>query len=129
MNIEGYRTSNSECLSPGNNVLQGIFAFQSDCKDEWARIKKILIELQYWSTPPIDFICVVGSGLWAYREDSLENKKLRWFFCHPKKKNHDLLSFLALLLDTLPGIRQTRKNASFGKYVLCLRKNMMKVVE
>ena len=125
MNIEGYNTPNTESVSPGNNALQGIFAFQSNCKDEWARIKRILKDLQYWESPPIDFICVARNGLWAYLKNNLDNDERRWYFCKPKRKHHELLSFLALLLDTLPIIRQTRKNASFGKYVLCLRKNMM----
>jgi hypothetical protein len=71
-----------------------------------------------------DFVCVVGKGFWHWGKTP-SGKAHRWRVCPCDKKHSEVLSFLALLLDRLPTIREGRRQATFSGYVECLRSDKM----
>jgi len=73
------------------------------------------------SLPVIRHFCIPGLGYWVYTKDDDRGKEA-WYFCKANKqdKYREVLAFIALLLQELPGVREVRRKATLGKYIKCL---------
>lgn len=115
-----------------NDTFQAVFAFHSTIGNEYDTLKRYLIGMKVNEEPPLDCLCVINKGMLSWGRKS-ETECNRWLFCGRDKKKpeepDEILAFLALLLDKLPYIRQQRKDAMLGSYVLCLKSEKMKEAE
>ena len=128
MNLKKYQDMD-ESNWPDNDTLQVIFAFASKIPNCYNYLKKVLNGMNAVEKPPLDCLCVVDKGMLSWGKRNVKESK-RWLFCSPENgEHHEILAFLALLLETLPIIRQQRKDAMFGKYILCLKNENMKDAE
>lgn len=128
MNLKSYQYKH-KADRPPNDTFQAIFAFESKIKNEYKILTKVLSGMGAGEEPPLDCLCVVGKAMlsWGNKRDT-EDK--RWLVCCREKEEPDeILAFLALLLDKLPSLRQQRKEAIFGKYILCMKSDKMKNAE
>ncbi|PYS91412.1 MAG: hypothetical protein DMF64_12045 [Acidobacteria bacterium] len=112
----------------GGAALQCIFAFASDLAEmnEHARLTQLVqgerwdcIEGGTWNeeTPPIHALCVVGKGMWAFGSRS-KGEASGWGMCPADDVHSEVATFLALLLNTLPALREKRRSARLGSHLI-----------
>jgi hypothetical protein len=105
----------------GSAPLRDIFAFGTDLQpggmSEFERLAKNVIAAGgRMDEPPITSLCVVGRGTWGHLNG--DDGKGEWKFCPPTPEYNEVLTYLGVLLNSLPGLRTKRQAARFGNYLV-----------
>jgi hypothetical protein len=109
-------------------ALQCLFAFGSDATgmDEHQRFMEVVQEGGWpcldggrWTqpTPLLHTLCVVGKGMWAFGSRG-PNQASGWGMCPADADHSEVITFLALLMNTLPGLREKRRGARLGSHLV-----------
>jgi len=106
-------------------ALQCLFAFGSDVdsKNEHVRLMETLREEEFATriesaaVPPINALCIVGKGAWVFGKRKGDSVA-RWRHCPADAEHSEVITFVGLLLNTLPSLREKRHGARLGSHII-----------
>ena len=90
-------------------LLSAVVAFGSDLADVTASYD----EVRGAAPPLVKAICVVGTGYWYW--NGRENRWTSWNVTFPFEET---VAFLSGVMNTIPGVRTSRRNPRLGHYLL-----------
>ncbi len=109
-----------------NQTVQAVFAFGTDLtgtrKSELGRLREALEGgAPDGSDPPVQALCVVGSGLWTWGRKKSSGGR-GWRLAEADDAHNEVLAFVGILMNSLPGLRELRRAARLGNYIVDMDK-------
>ena len=104
-------------------ILFGFESISSSPQQTFRYLQNALSEIATDNQSPITIFCVPEVGLWMWGQSYGHPT---WLQCSDSTERFaETLTFIALLLEELPAIREARRKTTLSRYIRCLRENKL----